>query len=90
VFIVLSGFSLAVAPARAGWRVTDMGKFFFRRAWRILPTYWPALLFSLAVAWWITAQPGEGLPTGKSIVVNGLLLQDFAAGPRGEVDHRRW
>jgi peptidoglycan/LPS O-acetylase OafA/YrhL len=81
VFIVLSGFSLAVAPARAGWRVDNTGKFFFRRAWRILPTYWPALVFSLAVAWWITTQPGEAVPTGKSVVVNGLLLQDIFGAP---------
>ncbi len=81
VFIVLSGFSLAVAPARSGWRMGSTGRFFFRRAWRILPTYWPALLFSLAVAWWITAQPGESLPTIKSVFVNGLLVQDIVNAP---------
>ena len=81
IFIVLSGFSLAVAPARAGWRLDNTGRFFFRRAWRILPTYWPALLLSLGIAWWVTAQPGEAVPTGKSVVVNGLLLQDVVGAP---------
>ena len=81
VFIVLSGFSLAVAPARAGWRLDGIGKFFFRRAWRILPTYWPALAFSLAIAWWATTQPGEAVPTAKSVVVNGLLVQDAVGAP---------
>jgi peptidoglycan/LPS O-acetylase OafA/YrhL len=81
VFIVLSGFSLAVAPARAGWHVDSKRKFFFRRAWRILPTYWPALLLSLIIAWAIIPQPGEGSPTGKSVVVNGLLLQDIFGAP---------
>ena len=50
VFIVLSGFSLAVSPARNGWRLDSLAKFARRRAWRILPPYWPALLFLLLVA----------------------------------------
>jgi peptidoglycan/LPS O-acetylase OafA/YrhL len=85
VFIVLSGFSLAVAPARAGWRINDTKRYFYKRAWRILPTYWPALVFSLAIAWFITNQPGEGTPGLKSVVINGLLVQDIfgAATPNG-------
>ncbi len=81
VFIVLSGFSLAVAPARAGWRLDSKGRFFYRRAWRILPTYWPALALSLVVAWTLAPQPGEALPTSKSVVVNGLLVQDIFGAP---------
>src|ERR1051325_304421 len=50
VFIVLSGFSLAVAPARSGWQLGSMKRFAFRRAWRILPPYWPALVYSMIVA----------------------------------------
>ncbi|HVD88699.1 MAG TPA: acyltransferase family protein, partial [Jatrophihabitantaceae bacterium] len=37
VFIVLSGFSLAIAPARRGWRLGGTVRFAQRRAWRILP-----------------------------------------------------
>jgi peptidoglycan/LPS O-acetylase OafA/YrhL len=81
VFIVLSGFSLAVSPARAGWRLDGKAKFARRRAWRILPPYWPALLFSLIVAWTLVPQPGDGVPTGKSVVVYGLLLQDVFGSP---------
>jgi peptidoglycan/LPS O-acetylase OafA/YrhL len=81
VFIVLSGFSLAVAPARSGWRLDSLGRFAHRRAWRILPPYWPALLLSLVVAWTLVAQPGTGEPTGKSVVVYGLLLQDVFGAP---------
>lgn len=81
VFIVLSGFSLAVAPARAGWRVNDLGRFAHRRAWRILPAYWPALVFSLIMTWTIAPQPGEGAPTVKSVVVYGLLAQDIVGAP---------
>jgi peptidoglycan/LPS O-acetylase OafA/YrhL len=81
VFIVLSGFSLAVAPARAGWRLDSTRRFFRRRAWRILPTYWPALLMSLVIAWTLVPQPGEAAPTAKSVAVNGLLVQDIVSAP---------
>lgn len=81
VFIVLSGFSLAVAPARAGWRLDDLRQFARRRARRILPPYWPALLLSCVVAWTLVPQPGEGPPTVKSVLVYGLLLQDVFGAP---------
>jgi len=81
VFIVLSGFSLALAPARHGWRLDGVLRFAQRRAWRILPAYWAALAFSLAVAWLVVAQPGHGLPDAKSVVVNGLLVQNIVGAP---------
>jgi peptidoglycan/LPS O-acetylase OafA/YrhL len=37
VFIVLSGFSLALSPARHGWRLDRVRQFARRRARRILP-----------------------------------------------------
>ena len=79
VFIVLSGFSLALAPARHGWRLDDVSQFARRRARRILPAYWAALVFSLAVAWLIVPQPGHGVPDFKSVVVNGLLVQNIVS-----------
>ncbi|MER7500848.1 acyltransferase family protein [Nonomuraea pusilla] len=81
VFIALSGFSLAVSPARAGWRLGGVRRFARRRAWRILPPYWAALLFSLVVAWTLVPQPGQPVPTGKTVVVHGLLLQDVFGSP---------
>jgi peptidoglycan/LPS O-acetylase OafA/YrhL len=79
VFIVLSGFSLALSPARHGWRLDAISRFARRRARRILPAYWAALAFSLAVAWLIVPQPGHGVPDGKSVLVNGLLVQNLVA-----------
>jgi peptidoglycan/LPS O-acetylase OafA/YrhL len=81
VFIVLSGFSLAIGPARSGWRLGSVRRFLKRRAWRILPPYWAALAFSLVVAWTAVPQPGAGEPTGKTVVVYGLLLQDVFGSP---------
>lgn len=81
VFIVLSGFSLALSPARHGWRLDGVSRFAHRRARRILPPYWAALAFSLAVAWLVVPPPGQGLPDAKSVVVNGLLVQNLVGAP---------
>jgi peptidoglycan/LPS O-acetylase OafA/YrhL len=81
VFIVLSGFSLALSPARRGWRLGDAARFARRRARRILPAYWAALAFSVAVAWLVVAPPGQGPPGAKSVVVNGLLVQNLIGAP---------
>ena len=81
VFIVLSGFSLSVSAARNDWWLGGKAKFAKRRAWRILPPYWAALVFSLAIAWAVLPQPGEGSPTAKSVVINGLLVQDIFGAP---------
>ena len=81
VFIVLSGFSLALSPARHGWRLDSVFRFAGRRARRILPAYFAALAFSLAVAWLVVAPPGEGAPDTRSVVVNGLLVQNLVRAP---------
>jgi peptidoglycan/LPS O-acetylase OafA/YrhL len=81
VFIVLSGFSLALSPARHGWRLDGISRFAYRRARRILPAYWAALAFSLAVAWLVVPPPGQGLPGAKSAIVNGLLVQNIVLVP---------
>jgi peptidoglycan/LPS O-acetylase OafA/YrhL len=81
VFIVLSGFSLAMRPARRGWRLDGIASFARRRARRILPAYWGALAFSLAVAWLIVPQNGQGAPNAGSVLVNGLLVQNIVGAP---------
>lgn len=81
VFIVLSGFSLSIAPARSGWNLRSVREFARRRAWRILPPYWAALAFSLAVAWWVVAQPNTDAPTAKSVAFYGFLVQDLFGSP---------
>ncbi len=79
VFIALSGFSLGLGPARSGWRFGSIAAYARRRAWRILPPYWAALGFSLVMTWYVLAQPGWPVPDGKSVLVNGLLVQDAVA-----------
>ncbi|MEW1643490.1 acyltransferase [Streptomyces sp. NPDC091219] len=84
-FLVLSGFSLAISPARHGWRTGGVGQFLRRRAWRILPPYWAALAVSLAVALLVVPASHHGPPTASSVLVYGLVLQDvfFAPTPNG-------
>jgi peptidoglycan/LPS O-acetylase OafA/YrhL len=81
MFLIVSGFSLAMAAARNGWHLGSLGRYARRRAWRILPAYWAALAFSLVIAWTVVRQPHSGVPTSESVVVYGLLLQDLIAAP---------
>jgi peptidoglycan/LPS O-acetylase OafA/YrhL len=83
VFIVVSGFSLSIAPASHGWRLSGgVGTFVRRRAWRILPTYWAALALSCIVFGLITpAQTGHDVSL-KAILVHGVLVQDVINSPK--------
>ncbi|MEV6538596.1 acyltransferase [Streptomyces sp. NPDC051665] len=84
-FLVLSGFSLAISPARHGWRSGGVAQFLRRRAWRILPPYWAALAMSLVISLFVVPASHYGPPDGSSILVYGLVLQDvfFAPTPNG-------
>lgn len=78
VFIVVSGFSLALAPMRNGARLKGgAGRFLRRRAWRIIPPYWAALVISTLITA-LVLQPDVGSgAVAKGFVVHGLLLQDI-------------
>lgn len=64
VFIVLSGFCLMLPLACSGeeWLRGGLGEFFKRRARRVLPPYYAALVLSLAI---IALVPGMGAPSGS-------------------------
>ena len=83
IFIAVSGFSLAIAPARRAWALRGGSRTFLRRrAWRILPTYWAALALSCIVFGLITpTETGEQV-SAKAIVVHSLLLQDVINSPK--------
>ncbi|GAA2650827.1 hypothetical protein Adu01nite_62940 [Paractinoplanes durhamensis] len=81
LFLVLSGFSLALAAARNDWRLGSLARYARRRAWRILPAYWAALAFSLVIAWTVVRQPHSAEPSAGSVVVYTLMLQDLFAVP---------
>jgi peptidoglycan/LPS O-acetylase OafA/YrhL len=77
VFIVVSGYSLTVAPVRKGGQLAGGARRFFRRrAWRIIPPYWAALVISMAL-FLLFLQPETGPGTAaKSFFVHAALLQN--------------
>ena len=93
VFIVVSGFSLAIAASRRGHR-QPFWTFIGRRAWRIVPPYLAALILStlliVSVIGTRTGTPWDGvLPLSPAGVgVNALLLQDLV--PARAPNHVFW
>ena len=86
VFIVVSGFSLALAPLRDdGVLRGGARRFFRRRAWRILPAYWAALIVSTLITASLLHPHLGSAETAKALVVHGVLLQDLigSATPNG-------
>jgi peptidoglycan/LPS O-acetylase OafA/YrhL len=98
-FIVLSGYCLMLPVLRAGDGTPRGGwkSFFSRRAWRILPPYWLAMLVTLGL---IAAVLGQKtgthwdicLPiTPKAVVGHLLLVQDlFNRAIGGKINHVYW
>ena len=80
-FLIISGFSLALSPARSGWRLTSVKQFLRRRSFRILPPYWAALAGSLVIAATIVPASHAGPPTIRTVLVYSLLLQDVMVTP---------
>ena len=77
VFIVVSGFSLALVPMRNGWKLPGgVKRFVRRRAWRIIPAYWAALVISIVVTALLLRPELESSAIAKGFAVHGLLLQD--------------
>jgi peptidoglycan/LPS O-acetylase OafA/YrhL len=77
VFIVVSGFSLALVPLRRGGRLSGGAQHFFsRRAWRILPAYWAALVISILVTAVLLRPELGAVAAAKSLRVHGVLVQD--------------
>ena len=78
VFIVVSGFSLALAPLENGARLRGGARRFIRRrAWRILPAYWVALVLSTVIAASLLHSVTGPGTIARSVAVHGLLLQDI-------------
>jgi len=82
VFIVVSGYSLTLSPRKNGFRLPGGKRAFARRrAWRILPPYWTALIMSLLLVTFVIAPRLGGGVTWRSLAVYGLLVQDITNAP---------
>ncbi|MBY6060272.1 acyltransferase [Microbacterium esteraromaticum] len=73
VFIVLSGFVLTL-PLVAQGRSLNVGQFYGRRMWRIVPAYWTAL----AIAAVLALGPTWDLVVAEQASARDLLLHVFA------------
>lgn len=78
VFIVVSGFSLTLSPAKHGMSLKDGGWGFLRRRfWRIVPPFWAALILVTVLIGSGLTDPANGPDFGlHDFVVHFLLLQD--------------
>ena len=95
LFIVLSGFCLALPVVRAGGDLRGGARLFYlRRARRILPPYYAALSLSLLLIWLVIGhangpQWGMSVPvTWRGLLLNLLLVQDIASVP--QIDYPLW
>jgi peptidoglycan/LPS O-acetylase OafA/YrhL len=80
VFIVVSGYSLTLAPlSNAGRLPGGVGAFARRRIWRILPPYWAALIGSTLLVNLFAAPRDATFVDLKSFLVHAFLAQDLTA-----------
>jgi peptidoglycan/LPS O-acetylase OafA/YrhL len=91
VFVVLSGFCLAI-PLAARGRQLNVRQFFGRRAWRILPAYWVALAIAsvlaiLPLTWpYVVAQQASAW----DVIVHVLGLQTLFTPTLGTINGSLW
>ncbi len=85
-FIVLSGYSLQYGLFQRGdGRVYGLGKFFKRRALRILPAYYACLVLSFIVCQYVTIPNGSNLPfrnyvpiTSESLYAHIFMIHNWS------------
>jgi peptidoglycan/LPS O-acetylase OafA/YrhL len=96
-FIVISGFSLSIPVARGNGHLKGGAfAFFMRRAKRILPPYYLAIVFSLLLIWLFIGQKtgthwDMSIPvTGQDILTHALLIQNFVVATEFKINHAMW
>ena len=97
VFIVLSGFCLALPVVRGNGQLAGGAlSFFGKRARRILPPYFFTLALSLLLIWlaigrstgtlWDTCLPADD----KGVLTHLFLVQDLARGENSKINYPLW
>jgi peptidoglycan/LPS O-acetylase OafA/YrhL len=91
LFVVISGFCLALPVARSGLAL-DRVEFFIRRATRILPPYYLALAICAALAiapatshYVVGSRAGAG-----SVLAHGVFAQSLIQGQSGTINGSFW
>jgi peptidoglycan/LPS O-acetylase OafA/YrhL len=81
LFFVLSGYLLYRGFARAALRgaaPVDLGVYALRRAARILPAYYLAMLGTFVLLWGAGNTPGVRLPAGGDLVLFAFFAQNYS------------
>jgi peptidoglycan/LPS O-acetylase OafA/YrhL len=95
VFIVLSGYCLMLPLLREG-AALSIGTFLRRRAWRILPAYYLAMLASLLLIGTVLGTPSGThfdvcLPvTRLDLLYHLVLFHDWSATAAPKINHVLW
>lgn len=99
-FIVISGFCLQMSIfGLEGEKKLDWKRFFFRRAKRILPPYYAALILSIGIAWWVTTPLAAqyGLPFSQYVPLDDrgiwshfLLVHNWDASSMYKINGVMW
>ena len=82
LFFVLSGYLLYRGFARAALRgdtPVDLGVYALRRAARILPAYYLAMLGTFALLWGAGGTPGVRLPKGGDLPLFAFFAQNYSS-----------
>jgi acetyltransferase len=90
LFFVLSGFLLAgpwVASALDGRRVPRLGRFAVKRAARIVPAYWVAMLGSF---WLLTGSGHEYEVSAAQLPLFAVFGQNYVGAAAGRLDPPMW
>jgi peptidoglycan/LPS O-acetylase OafA/YrhL len=96
IFIVLSGYCLMLPLIRQGLDRVDFKQFIVRRALRIVPAYYLALAFTLALIGTVIGQDTGtswdiALPvTSEDVALHGLLIHQWFPGGAFKINHPHW
>ena len=93
LFFVLSGFLLYgpwVAAALDGRPRPRLGAYLRRRAARVAPAYYLALVGAVALLWGVPHAPGVRLPSAGELPLFALFAQNYSDGPLLTLDPPMW
>ncbi len=93
LFFVLSGFLLYrpwVAAALSGRPAPSLRRYALRRAMRVAPAYYVAVLASVALLWNLGSSPGVRLPSGESLPLFAVFAQNFSGGTLMTLNPPTW
>lgn len=93
LFFVLSGFLLYrpwVGAALGGTPTPPHGAYAVRRAARILPAYYLALIGSVALLWGAAGTPGVRLPPATALPLFAVFAQNYSPAALLSLDPPTW